>query len=295
MKIKKFTLAFTAAFAVLVLFTVSEVQSNKDYPRAGNSGDSFTNKTCAQNGCHPSPSNNPAQGDLDISIGLTQVTTDTLTNPGNNFVYTPGTQYFLNLTINTLGPKFGFQACFLDATGNKAGNLPATLFNPATTTIRTSPATGTRQYIGHLNSSANKTWTFVWTAPATNIGDVTLYYAYNVADNNDDESGDVIYNGSIVMQPFGVGINDPSVFGTFGLNPNPVNDNFNLSFNLDKAANVTATLVSIDGKVVSELMSEQVGQGAFNRSFNVDNMPAGVYLVRVSDGKNFITQKLLKQ
>jgi hypothetical protein len=295
MKIKKFTLAFIATFSVLVLFTVSEVQSNKDYPRAGNCGDTFTNKTCAQNGCHPSPTNNPSAGDVVISIGQTAQPTDTLTGT-NTFKYQPGVQYYINFEITLVGPKFGFQTAILDAAAAQAGNFTTPLFNPATTKKVTSPATGTRQYLGHLNSSSNKKWTYFWTAPATNMGDLTMFYAYNMANNDNDEAGDVIYASSLVLQPeIGIGFNDPSVFSGLNITPNPATNNFNLSFNIEKGAKISTTLVSIDGKVISELMNEQLGAGAINRSFDVSDVPAGIYLVRISDGKNYITKKLLKQ
>ncbi|MBC7412670.1 MAG: T9SS type A sorting domain-containing protein, partial [Bacteroidia bacterium] len=44
-----------------------------------------------------------------------------------------------------------------------------------------------------------KSWSFDWTAPATNIGSVTFYGAFNGSNNNGSSTGDIIYTTTLVV------------------------------------------------------------------------------------------------
>ena len=57
--------------------------------------------------------------------------------------------------------------------------------------------------------SGGATWSFNWTAPATNVGPITFYAAGLQGDNSGDESGDETYTKTAVIQP-GTGGRDPS-------------------------------------------------------------------------------------
>ncbi|HLP20123.1 MAG TPA: choice-of-anchor V domain-containing protein [Chitinophagales bacterium] len=278
-----FSLFLIALFAVL---NIKPVNSEIPKPPAGSAGDPLTGKTCAQNGCHPSPSQAVPNGGLTLNIGTGNPTT-ALTS---SFEYTPGTAYNIGFGINASTGRYGFQMSSLTAANAQAGSFTAT--NTTTTQVTTA---GGFQYVGHKNANSTKNWVYKWTAPAAG-GAVTLYYAYNTADNDDEATGDVIYSGSVTINSAGVGIADIST-KLSGLNvfPNPINNQFSMSFNLNETSKVSAQLYSLDGKEVQELMNEKVTNGDFNRPFDVSALPSGIYLMKLNVGDASVTQKIVKQ
>ncbi|MEO1262370.1 MAG: T9SS type A sorting domain-containing protein [Bacteroidota bacterium] len=73
--------------------------------------------------------------------------------------------------------------------------------------------------------------------------------------------------------------------------PNPVNDHFNLELNFEKPELVNVTIANLDGRVVSTDIMENVQQ--VNKQYNVSNLPAGTYLVRVTTEEGSRTQKVV--
>ncbi|HLP50183.1 MAG TPA: choice-of-anchor V domain-containing protein [Chitinophagales bacterium] len=275
--------------ALIASLNIKTANSDPQKPPVGASGDPLTGKTCAQNGCHPSPAQAvPATGEgaLTLNIGTGNPTTP-LTN---GFAYTPGTTYNIGFGITSSTGRYGFQMSSLNANNQQAGKFAVT-----TSSNTQLDSAGGFYYIGHRNAGNNKNWVYKWTAPA-NGGPVTLYYAYNTADNNGESSGDVIYNGSVTLTAPSVGIASISE-KLSGLNvfPNPINNQFSMSFNLNEASRVSAQLYSLDGKEVQELMNEKVTNGDFNRPFDVSALPSGIYLMKLNVGDASVTQKIVKQ
>ncbi len=70
--------------------------------------------------------------------------------------------------------------------------------------------------------------------------------------------------------------------------PNPVSDVFNIkladSFN---AATAKITITDITGKTVKTFATEE--------TYNIADLPKGVYIIKVTDGENKYTQKLIKK
>ena len=101
--------------------------------------------------------------------------------------YTPGQTVQItvtNATTDTSRLAWGFQLTALDGTNAKAGTLAATTANTAVIN------TATKQYMNQTGAgtfpgqAGGATWTFNWTAPATNVGPVTFYTAGLQADND---------------------------------------------------------------------------------------------------------------
>lgn len=285
---KKSYLVIGSAFiAALIIFNTGRVNSEIPFPPAGNSGDPLTNNSCARSGCHPSPSNTPSANDLAINIGTTNPTTP-LTS---SFEYAGGTEYNIAFLPNAFTGRYGFQLIALDASDQMAGSFTVT--NAATTKIVTA---GGYQYMGHLNASSFKQWVFKWTAPAASTGPVTFYYAYNTADNNDQATGDVIYKGNVTINPEFNGVNDLSnTVADLKVFPNPVSSEFGLSFEAKENADMKADVYSLNGTLVKNLFDETIQTGSVNRIFNVNDLAAGVYMVKLASGDGFVTQKFFKQ
>ena len=155
-------------------------------PPLGVTGD-FSENNCTQ--CHSGNSLNAAGGTLTIS--------------GVPAEYFPGNAYPITVTIAKSGQsRWGFElAARIVANGQQAGTLTAT--NTTSTQVRSS---GGIQYIaqtglGTQTGSAQGTWTFNWTAPATAVGAIRLGAAGIAANNNSSDSGDFIYTTAATTSP----------------------------------------------------------------------------------------------
>lgn len=278
-------MTFFVASAFILNFNVanSEIPS----PPTGSAGDPVTNNSCAKGGCHPSPAVTPTSSDLTLTIG-----TGTPTTPLNSsFKYADSQLYNIGFLLTSTTGRYGFQIVALDAANAQAGSF--TVSNAATTKIKTS---GSRQYMGHLNANATKNWAFKWTAPAITTGNVTFYYSYVTANNNNQSSGDVVYKGSVTISPETASAIEPieTKLSNLSIMPNPVNNQFAVSFDLLEANNVNAQLYSLEGRLVQDLMNEQLSAGNCSKSFNVDGLNAGIYLVKLNIGQSSITKKIVK-
>ncbi len=290
MKKKYLLLSFVLVCALAVLNT-SKVSSNKTFPPVGSCGDPTSNVTCIQSGCHGGTSNAVTAQDLVIKIGVDSATSVPMTS---SFQYVPGQQYFVNFDITAPGYAFGFQTTALDASNNPAGTFAIT------------PSTHTKLlagYVSHLVAAQGiNSWSFTWTAPSTNIGPVTFYYAFNPADSADFGGylnavpSNNIFVGSTTIQAHGVGINEiVANISALEVYPNPVSTAFNLSFNAKAAANVTASLYTVDGRLCKSLFSEHVNTGDNSRIIDMASLPAGIYMVKLNVDGATITKKIVKE
>jgi len=119
--------------------------------------------------------------------------------------YVPGqtVQISVNQTTSSTSRRaWGFQLTALDtATNSRAGTMAST------TAFTSVAASATRQYmnqsgLGNFNGQTNSvSWTFNWTAPATNVGPIRFYVAGLQADNTGDETGDQTYLSNVTVQP----------------------------------------------------------------------------------------------
>ncbi|MEN9334525.1 MAG: hypothetical protein RLY35_1705 [Bacteroidota bacterium] len=120
-----------------------------------------------------------------------------------NWEYTPGQMYTCTLTVaEGTKPLFGFGFEALLSSGANAG----TLTQGTGSTIKTANISGNvrRNVVHQLNSGASAgshAWTFTWTAPATNVGNVTFYCGAVAANANGSDTGDKVYTISQVVTP----------------------------------------------------------------------------------------------
>lgn len=295
---KKYLLLCTFFTAVFAVITTTNVSSKLSSPDVGSSGDPFTNLTCAQSGCHPGTAQTATSSDVNLFIG-----TGSPTTPFNSsFTYTPGTSYNIAFLIQlTAGPNFpfyGFQIVSLTNDSAKAGTMIATNVN--TTKVNTSQLiTGNREYMGHRNAGSTKNWTFQWTAPAAGTGPVTFYYCFNVASVDtlipQEPEGEIYCNSITIQEGTGTGIESISdKISALNIFPNPVSDEVGLSFDLKQAEKVSAQFYSLNGKLSRELFNENASEGYFSRSYKMNDIPSGIYLLQLNVGNTSVTKKIVK-
>lgn len=214
---KKLKVLFLLIFAGLAILTITSNRHFANRTAASISGPpaSRTGAPGEQN-CTDCHSQNAGSGQFSIIAPA---------------AYTPGQTYQIqvkHVTGDTTRKRWGFEMTSL------AGNQMAGSFGNlgGTTRIRSGSVGGNnRDYIEQTtagtfaNQTGGATWTFNWTAPASDVGPVTLYAAGIQANNNGNEDGDQMYLANVAVQPMqtvvvhhvfsdfdGDGRADPSVF-----------------------------------------------------------------------------------
>ncbi|MBI3651857.1 MAG: hypothetical protein HY231_12625 [Acidobacteria bacterium] len=157
----------------------------------------------------PEPSYTGAPGDIGTCVNCHDTYVNANVGPGSIALsglptqYQAGQQYTLTVTVQQAArSKYGFQLTAIDGNGNRAGTLAAL---GSDTQVISPTGSGGRQYLEHTQQGTNPTtsnsrsWQVSWTAPSTDVGPVTLYFAGNAANGNGNNQGDYIYNSSRVV------------------------------------------------------------------------------------------------
>ena len=278
---KFYHLTFTLGAAGMLFFAGIESDNGK----AGATG-SPGEQTCSQSNCHTGTANNSMGG----SVALTS--SDLV-----NWEYTPGQTYTLTATVTQQGRSlFGVGLEALLPSGANAG----TLTPGVGTTIKTATVMGnSRNNIVH-NSNAGATanahsFTFTWTAPATDDGPITMYFAGNATNNNGAKTGDYIYNAYQVVTPAAVGfteqVNTPF---TYSFYPNPTTENITVNYSLEESAKVQYVIYDLTGKKVQTEAATRF-PGAQQQSIDVNSLRAGTYLLSLNVNGSVITKRFVKK
>ncbi len=164
------------------------IQAYEYGPPAGVTGAPGDNKTgCVESGCH---SGTPNAGPGNVKILLPS---------GNTGTYTPGQSMQILVQITDASKAaYGFEMTARSGSGNttQAGDFTTSTSNEQVicpdgsvkANGKTCPAAFPIEYIEHtstpgnlapLEGSGSLTYSFTWTAPATNVGNVTFYVAAN--------------------------------------------------------------------------------------------------------------------
>lgn len=181
---RRFLLWFSFALFLAYTFTYQTASSHSSQPDSGSTKDPVNNQSCARSGCHSTYSYFTASR-ATVTIGTTSSNQVAL----NGFQYTPGTTYIMNFTVLGNSARPGFSMSALTSANANAGTFAVT--NTTNTSLQT---LSTIKYIGQKNANTNNTWSFNWTAPATNVGTITFYSAVNKSNNNNGSSGDSIFH-----------------------------------------------------------------------------------------------------
>ncbi len=164
-------LHLTSGAAIICCFAaLSLLLGNSSGPGGDNTGGPFSSSANACGQCH-SGNSNPGPG-----ITISGLPTD----------YYPGASYTVTLSINNATLNNGFQVVALDGTNANAGSFTAGFGSSAYTF-------GGRNYLQHNSLSTTGSWTFTWTAPTSNLGDVTFYASGNASNGNGNTSGDNVF------------------------------------------------------------------------------------------------------
>lgn len=214
---RSFVLIASTVFFAIAPIGAYAISTGPNPFLTGNSKDAG-GATCNQAGCHTGSA-------LNLSGGKVQITL-----PGTA-TYVPGQTQQISVTVSdTTARAWGFQLTARVLLSNvQAGDLKITdsstfvqcsdFSNKSIVingTIVETPclAAFPLQFIQHSRSksgAASATFTFSWTAPATDVGTVIFYAAGNGANGNGADSGDHIYTTSVQLTAAATAPNKPAV------------------------------------------------------------------------------------
>jgi hypothetical protein len=234
-------------------------------------------QTCTQ--CH--------SGTVQSGTGFQTVV---LTNAAGNMVtsYNPGETYSVTVEMLTTNVKNGFEIVALTPSNAQAGSVAVT---NATTTKTVTFGSKTRITQKSGGTSLNN-WSFAWTAPATNVGNVTFYLATNVSNSNNGDSGDVIRNSQHVFgSTAGIQENTEKVAINLGYAQATNSLTIDLTSQLNGEAAIN--LVDLSGKTVQFEQLGNVATGNNMLSVKLNNqLPKGVYIAHINVNNNFVSKKI---
>jgi len=75
--------------------------------------------------------------------------------------------------------------------------------------------------------------------------------------------------------------------------PNPFNPTTTISFSIPEFGLATITVYDLTGKELETLTNTSLNPGNYSIDWNADNLPSGVYLIRMDSGDFTQTQKVV--
>jgi len=186
--------------------------------------------------------------------------------------YIPGDTY--PITLSTIsGVKNGFELTILDGDENFAGSFTAGDHSNVA-------SFGGVDYIRHSESDGVISWTFDWTAPDADMGELTAYYAVNVSNDNDLAGGDEIFVGNTAIPLFGVGIEENELDKAYNIFYNNLTNELNLSYSLLKESKVVLNIQDLSGRLIEYYDFGYQSSGDYAEKLVVTNIDTdGVYIL----------------
>lgn len=269
-------------FMAIIFIFSSEIWS--DNGRAGYTG-APGETTCTN--CHNSYALNSGGGSINVHSSM------------NSFQYEPGQTYDIEVAVARSGNYLfglGFEA--LDQSNANAGTL---IINDAAHTQIKSKIINSvsRKNVVHtLNGGSSldsMVFNFQWTAPTSNIGEITFYYSGVAANGANNEAGDYVYNSHLVVSP----ISTTSI-GTISEKTkvlsvqNPVTDQLHINYCLGQSGRVVIDMFSMEGKLIKTLFRADRSPGLNTEHLTgLSEYPKGIYLLRTLLNNNMYSQKIV--
>lgn len=172
----------TPIFAIPAILLLMSYHTGSPGGRSGSPGDN--GNTCT--GCHTGTANS----------AFSWITTNV---PPEGFI--GGQTYTITATGTHPGVSlFGFELTVEDSQGNKVGTLLIT--DPTRTKLVNSGKAVTHTQNGITPTGNSATWSVDWVAPVGLSDNVGIYAAFNAANGNGNNTGDVIYTSSVFISSF---------------------------------------------------------------------------------------------
>jgi hypothetical protein len=253
------------------------------------------NVSCTFSGCHSDNKSNSGNASVLLDLG------------DSNLGYTPNKTYTISITINKPGMlRAGFQIIAVQDNNTSISPGIISLLNTTETQILNISDTHggncdatNKSWIEHtfngtdvLNGS--KTWAFKWTAPATNVGNISFYLAALEANDDQDNFGDFTYTLSKVMayNP-SAGLEGFILSNNIYISQNPSNEEINIHYNSDFIID-QIELLNLKGESLLILNKSFIQTQKENYiSLNTNNISNGIYFIKVKSNGGELIKKVI--
>jgi PKD repeat protein len=153
----------------------------------------------------------------------------------------------------------------------------------------------TGMFTNQSTNAVTYSWNFGDSSPLDNTANPSHDYlangTYTVTLTVTGPCGTDTYTQVITITQ--VGMQDTDLANTLSLFPNPNNGQFTLSFNFEKAKDVTVEVLDVTGRIVYS--DKQNGITTYNKQIGIENADQGMYLVRIITTEGVVTQKIIIQ
>lgn len=203
--------------------------------------------------------------------------------------YTPGTVYNMAVSFTSSSNRNGFQIVALNSSNAQAGTITII---PSTGTQLKSGSAG-KKYVTHTTAgNSQSAWAFQWTAPATNVGNVTFYLATNESNANNSDSGDIIRLSQHVFGSVS-GITENTSDMQLEVGYQSATGSLAIQYQALSAGESALNLVDLSGKSVfnESIGSTEVGENKKSVKLPSD-LKAGIYIVHLNVNNNFTSKKI---
>lgn len=275
----------TSFFAVMMLLMFASVPEHSITAKASASHESSTGApgelTCADNLCHDTSPALPQDSVGNVSQLIIKELTD-------NFEYNK--KYDVTLRVVRPGLKrAGFQIVALDESYSNAGRI-SPLANSATTQLQQNQVFGfNRRYITHKVGGITPTkadtleWKFTWESPIFDVGDVTFYYAINIANKDNTNKNDTIITHQVRIKKPQTSSVMSELKSDVDVVPNPAQSKLSIAHNTIEKKFTEAFIFNVLGKEVKHITADDTHDDGLH-SFDIHDLQKGVYtLVLFSD------------
>ncbi|MBK9283166.1 MAG: T9SS type A sorting domain-containing protein [Sphingobacteriaceae bacterium] len=290
---KIFNKTYISFILLLSLFFLAAFTIKKSSGAHPGSTGAPDDETCAQVGCH-----------ADAMVITNAVNNNTLIFSTPDSSYFPGQVYTLTVQVQGSGlnpvTKFGFELQPIkDADSTHAGQF--SLLQPTRTQIINHLMNGDTRYsvthteTGNIPVSTNlNQWIINWTAPPTNVGKITFYYATNCANDNGQNTGDRIYLHSFQIHPNpAVGINEEELtHHMFAFYDNSTK-NIIVDYKLAEKSETEIKVFDVSGKLIYSTSKENT-QGTQKISIPAGNeFSSGNYIIQLNVNGSVTNKKII--
>lgn len=208
--------------------------------------------------------------------------------------YNPGDTYTVSIQMASNPTKKGFNATALDGTDAMAGSFTGSGIGGTVDFQDLS-----RDYVTHTatsNTDAQTAWLWTWTAPATNVGDVTFYVATNSANDDGSTAGDMIYLSQHVIGSVADVNEEELAINSFNAGYNANTNAVTVDFTTLASDVMSFNLVDMNGKSVYSKMMTEATVGANEHTIELPtSVENGMYVVNFFVGNNPMSAKILVQ
>lgn len=219
-------------------------------------------------------------------------TAASITFSGVANLYTPGSTYSMTVALPSVSPKNGFEIVALRTSDN--ANVGTFVLTDASNT-QLKMGMG-RTYVTHTASgNGQSSWSFDWTAPTTNEGNIKFYYAGNLTNNDGATSGDETHLVELVIEadPSSAIVEQTEIVDIDNsLNIERVGNLFTPSFDVNEAKAVSISVFTLNGATVySNTENLQKGNNVIN-TIDLSSQAKGVYIINFTFGNEVISRKV---